>query len=278
MSSGAQQALATRKPTVIVTGATSGMGLAAATLLQQRGFQVFGGGRRVKEPHTDVAGIGWHPLDVRDEASCGAFVAWVRTQATRIDHVVHSAGYALAGAVEDGELAQLRDQMDTNFFGAVLMARAVLPVLREQRGGTLLFVSSLVGLIAAPFHGYYSASKFAVEGLAEALRYEARPFGVYVSLLEPGDFQTGMTAARISLAPKLPAYDGLRERAVEEMGRNEQKGPPSSVAAEKILDILRTPRPRLRYRVGSDSVWFPRLRPWVPAGLFEWGVRKAFKL
>lgn len=266
------------KPVVVVTGATSGIGLAAATLLQQRGFAVIGGGRRVKEPHTDVAGIGWHPLDVRDEASCKAFFAWCKTQAPRIDAVVHCAGYALGGAVEDGDMAQIRDQFDTNFLGAVMVARAVLPTLREQRSGTLLFVSSLVGLIAAPFHGYYSASKFAIEGLAEALRYEVKPFGVYVSLLEPGDFQTGMTQARIVLAPKLPAYDGLRERAVDEMGKNEQKGPPSSVAAEKIEKILRDKRPALRYRVGADSVWFPRLRGWIPASLFEWGVAKAFKL
>lgn len=270
--------LALQKPVVVVTGATSGIGLAAATLLSQRGFAVFGGGRRVASPHVDAAGIAWHALDVRDEASCATFVAWVRSQAPRLHAVVHCAGYALGGAVEDGTMPAIRDQLDTNFFGAVHVARAVLPILREQRSGTLLFVSSLVGLIAAPFHGYYSASKFAVEGLAEALRYEVASFGVSVSLLEPGDFQTGMTSARITLDPKLPAYDGARERAVDEMGKNEQKGPPSAVAAEKIVAIVKTRRPALRYRVGSDAVWFPWLRGLVPAGLFEWGVRKAFKL
>ncbi len=161
------------------------------------------------------------------------------------------------------------------------VCRAVLPQFRAQNGGTIVNVSSLAGRIGLPFQGLYSASKFAVEGLTEALRMEVRPFGVRVVLVEPGDFRTGFTAHR-RLAEASRANEAYRDRfgnALRRAERDEEEGGDPLAVAWLVLRILRDPRPRLRYTVGHP---FQRLamaaRRFLPGRLFEWGIMHYYRV
>ncbi len=135
-------------------------------------------------------------MDVCDERSVAQGVAEVVAKARRIDVLVNNAGIGVAGALEDHTLEDVRFQFETNFFGAFRLCREVLPQMRAQGGGLIINVSSMAGLSALPFQSTYSAAKFALEGMSEALRMEVRQFGIDVCLVEPGDFRTGFTASR----------------------------------------------------------------------------------
>src|SRR5579872_2559800 len=173
----------------LVTGASSGIGRACAELLAARDFRVYGASRHPL-PGSSFESL---PMDVRDEESVTAGIASIVQREGRLDVIVNNAGIAIAGAVEDTSVEEAKDQFDVNFFGALRVCRAVLPVLRDQRSGTIVNIGSIGGLIALPFQGLYSASKFALEGLSESLRLEVAPFGIHVVLIEPGDQQTPLT-------------------------------------------------------------------------------------
>ena len=169
---------------VLVTGASSGIGLACADLLARRGFRVYGASRTATEPERAFPSL---RMDVDDDVSVAEGVARVLEREGRIDAAVNCAGFGIAGA---------KRQFETNFFGVLRVCRAVLPAMRERRAGTIVNVSSIAGLVPLPFQGFYSASKFALEGMSEALRMEVRPFGIRVVLVEPGDCRTHFTANR----------------------------------------------------------------------------------
>lgn len=267
---------------ILITGASSGFGQAAARYLAAREWRVFGTSRNVaaagEERDHATAAFTLLPLDVRSDESVRACIDEVMRRAGRIDALVNNAGYALGGAVEETSIDEAKAQFETNFWGMARMMRAVLPVMREQRAGRIVNVSSLAGLVGVPFHAYYSATKFAIEGLSEGLRQEVRGFGIYVSMIEPGDFKTGGTAARVRPASPLDAYKQNANRAVEIMAKSEQSGPDPIAFAYLLEKILNSPNPRLRYRLGNDSVWVPRLRALIPESLFERILRRNYKI
>ena len=207
-------------------------------------------------------------MDVRDDASVRDAVTQVIAREGRIDMVVNNAGIAIAGAVEDTAIEEARGQFDVNFFGVLRVCRAVLPFLREQRAGYIVNISSIAGLVAVPYQGLYSASKFALEGLSESLRLEVSRFGVHVVLIEPGDYRTGLTANRRKTAASEsnPVYAVRFYRAVERMAADEQNGPEPDAVARLLLRIVTNPRPRLRYTTGPMSeraaIWLKRLMPY----------------
>jgi len=262
---------------VLITGASSGFGEAAARLLASRGLTVFGTSRRAGDGATGD-GFALVRLDVRSDASVAACVEEVIRRAGRIDVLVNNAGYTLAGAMEETSLEEAKAQFETNYFGMSRMIRAVLPIMRAQGSGRIVNVSSLAGLLGVPFHAHYSASKFAIEGLSEGLRQEVRRFGVHVSLIEPGDFKTGTTAACERAARGLAEYAAARDRAIEIMAQSEQSGADPLLFAKLLVRILESPRPRLRYRLGNDAKWVPRARKLMPEPLFEWGLREFYKM
>jgi NAD(P)-dependent dehydrogenase (short-subunit alcohol dehydrogenase family) len=267
-----------RARVVLVTGASSGIGRACARLLAQRGHRVFGTFRR---PPADPGEEGFTPvtMEATDDASVQASVAQVLREAGRVDVVVNNAGYSLVGAVEDTSLAEAQRQMDTNFFGVLRVCREVLPVMRGQRDGLIVNVSSLGGLFGLPFQGLYAASKFALEGLTESLRHEVAPFGVRVTLIEPGDLRTSITDKRVraAAADGRSAYADAFRRALSVIEREERGGPPPEVVAALVLRLLAVRAPRVRYTVGHlsqrSSAW---ARAWVPEGLFESAIRRYF--
>jgi NAD(P)-dependent dehydrogenase (short-subunit alcohol dehydrogenase family) len=276
-----------RKPgpgarTVLITGASRGIGKTCAAHLASRGWWVFGTYRStVPTPDDAVYGVEMLHMNVDDDASVAAGVAAVLQKAGRIDAVVNNAGYGLMGAVEDTSLEEATAQFETNFFGVLRVCRAVLPAMREQGRGTIINIGSLAGIIGLPFAGMYSASKFALEGLSESLRFETRPFGIRVVLVEPGDFRTNMVNSRriAAAAETNKAYRTVFVRMRAQQDREESTAPLPVPVAQLIERILDHPRPKLHYSVGmwSQRIVVP-LRSYLPQRVYEWLAWKLLRL
>jgi NAD(P)-dependent dehydrogenase (short-subunit alcohol dehydrogenase family) len=268
----------TGKRVILVTGASSGIGGAISAQLAKDGHRVFGTGRNISGTGGGAGGEGvtMLSLDVCDDASVRACVARVLEQAGRIDVLVNNAGYLLAGAIEEATIEQARAQFDTNFFGVVRMVKAVLPTMRAQRSGHILNLSSLAGLVPVPFWGFYTASKFAVEGYTETLRSELTPFGIRVSLVEPGVIATPLFAHSASSA--MLEYSPWRERALATMKGFEQDAPGPEVVGRAVSRIIKSPNPRLRYPVTREATMLPLLRRLLPESVFQSVGRRVFHL
>jgi NAD(P)-dependent dehydrogenase (short-subunit alcohol dehydrogenase family) len=259
---------------VLITGASSGIGRACAEHLAARGWRVFAGQRRP----TAMDRVEAVELDVNDEASIARAVAEVVQKAGRLDAVVNNAGNAYMGSVEDTSIDEARAQLETNFFGVLRVCRAVLPQLRAQGGGRIVNISSLAGVLGLPFSGLYSASKFALEGMTESLRLETRGFGVHVSLVEPGDFDTGLPAARRLTAESQssPVYRDFLARIQKAQEADEAVAPRPIGVARIVERILGARRPKLRYGVGRlmQRIVIP-LKRFLPQSWFEGILRLA---
>jgi NAD(P)-dependent dehydrogenase (short-subunit alcohol dehydrogenase family) len=218
------------------------------------------------------------PLDVRADDSARACVEAVSSRGGRLDVLINNAGYELAGAVEELTQDEAKAQFETNFFGVVRMVDAVLPLMRRQKRGHIVNVSSLAGISSIPFLGIYCASKFALEGYTEALRYEVKPFNIHVSMTEAGFLKTPMMNHRQVATNRMPDYDPWRERALNAIRASEEKAPGPDLVAETLLEIISSDRPRLRHLIGPQAKSIARLRRFLPAGLFEQGVRRTFSL
>lgn len=220
-------------------------------------------------------------MDVDDEDSVRRAVGQVIEKEGRIDVVVNCAGFGIAGAVEDTSIEEAKAQFETNFFGVLRVCQAVLPIMREQGSGLIINISSIAGLISVPFQGFYSASKFALEGLTEALRLEVSPFGIRVVLVEPGDFQTGFAANRRKVAhsDNTTAYGDRLAKALSVSEKDESKGHHPIAIARLIERIIRNPSPKLRYSVGPlFERLTPALKHILPYRLTEWLTMKYFDL
>jgi NAD(P)-dependent dehydrogenase (short-subunit alcohol dehydrogenase family) len=245
--------------TWFITGTSSGFGRAFAEHAIAQGHRVVATARHVEALADLVAQAPERVLAVElDVAVAGAPEAAVRAAVARfgrIDVLVNNAGYGVVGALEETADAELRAIMDTNFFGAMAVTRAALPVLREQRGGAIVNMSSLGGQLSFAGFSAYSASKFALEGASEALAHEMAAFGVKVLIVEPGQFRTQLAGSGMRHMPPLAAYDsvvgGTREFA--HAMHQTQAGDPrkAAVAIEQALDAAATP---LRLQLGGDAV------------------------
>ena len=250
---------------VLVTGASSGIGRACADLLAERGVTVVGASRH------PGAGQRWEPLvmDVDQDRSVTVGVDQVLAGHGRLDAVVAAAGWGLAGPVEHTPIDLAKAQVETNFWGVVRVVQAALPVMRDQGGGRLVLISSIGGAIALPFQAFYSASKFALEGWAEALAYEVGPFGIDVTLVQPGNIRTGFTAGRRTVADT-GQYTEDATRAVETIARDELAGPPPSDVAAVVARLLTARRPPRRQSVGNADERLGLLaKRLLPQAVFE---------
>lgn len=260
---------------VLITGATSGMGQAIALHLAGKGYRVYGAGRSVPllSLESKESGVSMLKMNVDHDDSVREGVEAILQREGRLDVVVNSAGYGLAGAIEDTTLDEAQALFQTNFFGVVRVCQAVLPSMRRNQSGYIINISSLAGLFAVPFQGLYSASKFALEGLSEALRMEVRPFGVRVVLIEPGDVSTGFAdnkriAARAS-SEESPYQDRFN-RALAVSRAEETHGPSPTALGPLVAKIITTAEPRLRYTYGPFSQTSGViLKRTLPQGAFE---------
>jgi NAD(P)-dependent dehydrogenase (short-subunit alcohol dehydrogenase family) len=264
----------TQPKSVLITGATDGLGKALALLLAERGYRVFAAGRSA-EKLARLDGIAREKnfaletvvLDVCSDSSVQSAIHAVLDKTGAIDVLVNNAGVNYTAAVEDLSMEDWRAQFETNFFGVLRVTRTVLPRMRERRSGRIVMVSSLSGLMTPPTQGAYSSSKHALEGLSNALRMELYPFGIDVVLIEPGYIITGIQKAAAALSkpylerggPYAPLYAQFFAR-VNDM-RSQSKTTPED-CARVMLHAIETPRPKPRYGVTSlarVAKWSKRL-------------------
>ncbi len=273
--------------TVLVVGASSGIGRACALHLARRGYRVFGTTRRppaaveaaLRRELTSADRLEIVAMDVDDDASVTGAVREVAERAGRVDGVVNSAGFGIGGSIEDTADDEAKAIFETNLFGTLRVCRAVLPIMRRQRSGTIVNISSIGGRIGLPFQGLYSATKFAVEGLTESLWMEVHRFGVRVVLLEPGDFATGFTDNRRPArgASESEAYADAYRAALSIVEKDERGGASPEAIGRLVARILSVRSPRLRYTVGPVLERIAiRLKSVLPARLFGWALRQYY--
>lgn len=244
----------------LITGCSTGFGRAAAVELTKRGFEVVATARR-PETLEDLDVTEKLRLDVDDDAS----VAEVKSRAGEIDALVNNAGWGIHAPIEKLPLGEFRKLLETNVLGAVRMIQAFAPQMRERGSGVIVNVSSVAGRVAAPLGGYYSASKYALEAISEALHYEIGHFGVRVAIVEPGGFETSFGDSRKASGIDDAPYDELDRIWEEAEGRlmgNRGERPGPEVVAQTIADAVEgldaasaapSERPKLRWPVGDDA-------------------------
>ncbi|MCS5636606.1 MAG: SDR family oxidoreductase [Myxococcota bacterium] len=238
---------------VLITGSNSGIGRATAILLAARGYRVFAAMRDVGKAEKLLAGAAAagaevHPvaLDVNDDASVQQAMAEISGEAGGVDVLVNNAGIAYNAAVEDVNIAEARGVMETNFWGAIRCTQAVLPAMREQGSGHVVNISSIAGRIAALGQVVYSASKWAVEAMSENLAQEVAPFGIRVSIIEPGVTRTAILPKNLG-HPEPTEYLAAYRRMLQFYASGIRANTEAAVVAEVILGALEDPEPKLRY-------------------------------
>jgi NAD(P)-dependent dehydrogenase (short-subunit alcohol dehydrogenase family) len=262
--------------TVLITGATDGLGKAAALLLAARGYRIFAAGRspekraqldaRARQQKLPLETL---EMDVCDDSSVQSGVASVYQKAGAIDVLINNAGFVQVGAVEDLSIQEWRRQFETNFFGVIRVTQAVLPRMRERRKGRILMMSSISGFVTPPTQGAYSASKHAIEALSNALRHELYPFGIHTILIQPGYIMTNIQSTAMALAqplqekfksgPYARIYASYLESAAAT--RTQSKTTPED-CARIMLKAIEAPRPKPRYGV-TPLATFAKWAKWL---------------
>jgi len=255
----------------LVTGASSGIGLAIAQLLTEQGLRVYGVNRSGRLPEGADPGFTLLPCDVTDDQSAETVVDQVLEKEGRIDILINAAGNGICGAAEDCTVADTETQMAVNFYGAMRMTRLVLPGMRARRQGIILNIGSVGGIFAIPFQTLYSSSKAALAIWTEGLRLELKPYGVKAALVEPGDVKTGFTAARryAAAATEQSDYAAVMQAAVGRMEQDEQNGMPPAEVAKAVWKVLKRKHPPARRVVGASYRAFVFLKRLLPAALTE---------
>lgn len=239
---------------VLVTGASSGIGEAITIVLQQKGYVVYAGARRMERMER-LKALGIRPvkLDVTDDSSMRSVVKKIQKECGAVDVLINSAGYGLYGAVEDIPMEEAHKQIEVNLFGLARMTQLVLPLMRKQRSGKIINITSVGGKITTPFGGWYHASKFAVEGFSDSLRNEVKQFGIDVIIIEPGGVRTeGCDIAMDSLIKNtsISVYEGLAKKTFNLYAGIINRKLEPSVIGRRVAKILSAQKPKPRYTIG----------------------------
>jgi short-subunit dehydrogenase len=276
--------------TVLITGATDGLGRAAALLLAEKGFRVFAAGRSAEKraeldrlAATKKLPLESIELDVCDESSVTRALRQILQKAGNIDVLINNAGVGLMAVAEELKLDDLRRLYETNIFGLLRVTQAVLPRMRERKSGRILMLSSVAGILTPPTYGAYSSSKHAVEALSNALRLELYPFNVEVILIEPGYIMTNFQQTAKGLAesyiegsttsPYAKIYEGAIAGATN--SRRESKTTPED-CARVILQAIEASHPKARYTVTPLAKWAAFGRRILPDTLLDSFLRRKF--
>jgi short-subunit dehydrogenase len=249
----------------IVTGSSSGIGFETSLILARNGFHTYATMRKLEgektKPLTEAAKsenlqLQAIALDVNNDKSVIDAINTIVGERKRIDVLINNAGYALGGGLEDSSMNEIKAQFETNFFGAVRATKAVLPVMRKQRTGKIVNITSMGGRIAIPLSSSYHGSKFALEGLSESIQYEVEPFGIKIILIEPGavgsNFWKNIKIAKSSSDSNSP-YSQFGNKIMKAYKEMEQNAISPSVVANTVLDAITSDNPQLRYVVGEDA-------------------------
>ena len=244
-----------------ITGANKSIGFETARQLLQKDYYVYLGSRNLKngmDAANNLKAEGLNnvevvQIDVADEASVKAARATIGAKTTVLDVLINNAGGLLAGSVEETAIEQGYKQFETNFWGSVKMTKAVLPMMRNQRFGKIITISSLIGLIGVPFNSYYSASKHALEGFYKSLRLELRPFDIKVSVVEPGFFKTNIDQGAQYGNESISDYEHTRKKVFQFFSESLAKSPLPKPVADVVLRIVNEKNPKYNYPVGART-------------------------
>ena len=256
----------------LVTGASSGIGYATTTVLQNAGFRVFGTSRRAGAERS--AGVTMLTCDVTDDASVAKLIDDVLVETGRIDLLVNNAGIGLLGGAEESSTAQAQALFDVNVFGVFRVSNAVLPTMRRQGTGRIVNLSSVLGFIPAPYSALYSATKHAIEGYSESLDHELRPFGIRVVVVEPAYTRTSFEENLARPDQLLEIYDSARASMNAILRKALETGDAPEVVARTVLKAATDSVPKGRYTAGKMARQVSFLRRFVPASAFDKSLRK----
>ncbi len=251
-----------KKKVALVTGSSSGIGYETALLLARNGFDTFATMRNMNKSKkiTEVSKRENLPLrvlqlDVNDDKSVADAINNILNEKKSIEVVVNNAGYGLMGSIEDSSLDEIKAQFETNFFGAIRVMQEVIPIMRKQRTGTIVNVSSIAGRIGFPMGSAYVSSKFALEGLSESMSYELKQFGIKIVLIEPGVINTNFAFVTPKKALDTnSSYSQLMNKLEENLFSTIANGTPPKEVAAVILHSITEESPEHRYLVGNDAV------------------------
>ncbi len=248
----------------VVTGSSSGIGFETSILLAKNGFHTFATVRNPEKAKAirEVSDKGELPihvveLDVSSDKSVNAAINKIKDEANRIDVVVNNAGYSLIGALEDLSMDEIKAQFETNLFGTIRVIKAVLPIMREQHGGTIVNVSSMAGRVGFPLFPVYSGTKFALEGVSESMSIETNPLGIKIVIIEPGTIRSNFASNAIvgkKAADPTSPYASQIEILQKSAARFINQGTPADEVAKVILNAVIIDNPELRYLVGNDAI------------------------
>ena len=255
---------------ILVTGASSGIGLACANALQAAGHTVYGSSRDIKR----IKSVSFKPiqLDVTDDASVKAAVDRIIKDEGKIDVLVNNAGNGVTGPAYAMPVDFAKKQFEVNFFGVIRVSSIVIPRMIEAKQGLVINISSLAGLFGLPYQGMYSASKYAIEGYSQSLRMELRNTGIKISLINPGDFKSDFTQNREKVP--FPIKNDMLEKeynsAIASMEKDESIGASPDLIGKKVVQIVASSSPAHRYLVGAiGQTIVPTLKTILPGGMFE---------
>ena len=273
--------LKSEQKVAIVTGASSGIGRETVLQLVKNGYQVHAGARRL-EAMSDLknAGAYVHHLDLTSPESIEAFAAHILNLTGRVNVLVNNAGYGAYGAIEDVPMTAAREQMEVNLFGLAQLIKTISPTMRKQRSGKIINVSSIGGKVWSPLGGWYHASKFAVEGLSDALRNELRPFGIDVVVIEPGGVKTewgGIMFENMKKASGSGPYQQIVDAWTKASSVEVGQATPAQIAAV-IVRAANSPKPKSRYVAPTSGRIFLLFRWLLSDRAFDWFMGKVFRL
>lgn len=266
-----------REKTAFITGASSGIGKAAAAALAKAGYRVIGTSRNAA-PGEVRDGIRMVACDVTSDASVAEAVAVAHAELGHIDLLINNAGYALSGAAEESSIDQVRSLFDTNFLGTVRVTNTVLPIMRQQGSGRILNTGSVFGLIPGPYGAYYAASKHALEGYSESLDHEVRQFGIRVAVIEPWATKTAIEANSPQGDRPVEAYARTKAGYQAAFDAAMAAGDTPESVADTIVGAAQAKTPRLRYPSGKAARETAFARRFLPRGFFDKTLRKQFRL
>ncbi len=275
------------KRTVLVTGCSSGIGLATCHVLSRNNFMTYGTVRNLSKAkniqdlmNRENLSLKILRLDVNDNQSIKLTVKKILNDTGRIDVLINNAGYGMFGPIEEITTQEIKKQFETNFFGAIRLIKAIVPIMRKQGKGTIVNISSMVGRFGVPLNSAYVSSKFAVEGLSESISFELEEFGIRVIVIEPGvvksDFFHNVKVKGMNLESP---YHELMERRVNFLDKAMKNSLTCSYdVASIILEALNSKDPKFRYVIGNDATNSLRMRnslsdrkfmEWIRAGIFQ---------
>jgi NAD(P)-dependent dehydrogenase (short-subunit alcohol dehydrogenase family) len=256
----------------LVTGSSSGIGYETSPRLAQYGIYTYASMRNLSKSE-EILGYAKRDnlplktlrLDITDEESISGAIDKIIAEKNRIDIIVNNAGYSLLGPLEQLDIDEIKDEFETNFFGIIKLIQSVLPIMRKQRYGRIINISSLAGRIGFPLSSAYVSSKFALEGLVESLRYEVQPFGIHVILIEPGVIKTNfvnnmkigrnvITSSNNNSNNGISPYVEILQKRISAFKPRFDKGLAASKVADMVLEAVTADNPKVRYLVGEDAL------------------------